>query len=486
MRAVLAMSMLAALVAVGATSDAADVDAGRLAARHGFASRDLGFVLFDPSDGRVLDEHNADEPFIPASTTKVATSVAALDVLGADFRFATTLLATGEIVDGTLHGDLYLRGGGDPTLTSDDLRALVAELRAAGVRRIDGALWFDESLYPRAAEIDALQPEAAQYNPAVSALSVNYNRIELRWRRDGGGRRTTAILSPADGGALPVESIGAGVLEAKLDPRIDFLFVGEPRPRWLLAPHLPPSGSTFLPLRGDPGPVAAELLVTLARRAGIELPTARRGVAPAGARVIARHESAPLRDVVQGLLRFSNNLTAELTGLATSHRLSGTGLALEASARRVAAWWQDRLPATSFRGFVATNHSGLSSVTRHTPRQMAAILRYGAAGGASGVRLQDVLALRERGDDARGAAEGGPPVRAKSGTLLYADGLVGFLTTRSGRELGFVILLTDADARARLDATRDVRIAASPPEAVDWTARAKALERELVARWADA
>ena len=74
-------------------------------------------------------------------------------------------------------------------------------------------------------------------------------------------------------------------------------------------------------------------------------------------------------------------------------------------------------------------------------------------------------------------------MRAKSGTLLYADGLVGFLTTRRGRELGFVILLTDGDARARLDAGRDTRIAISPPEAADWTGRAKALERDLIARW---
>jgi serine-type D-Ala-D-Ala carboxypeptidase/endopeptidase (penicillin-binding protein 4) len=482
--AVLALGLLIGLVQLPVRA-LARVDAEQLATRHGFAPSQLGFLLFDPATGAVLDEHDADTAFIPASTTKVATALAALDVLGADFRFATTLLATGDVVDGTLRGDLYLRGGGDPTLSSDDLRALVAELRAAGVRRVDGALFFDETLYPRAPEIDALQPEAAPYNPAVSALSVNYNRIELRWRRDAGGRRTTEVLSPADGGALPVRSIGTGVLDADLDPRIEFLFSAEPGPRWLLSPRRAPSGSAFLPVRGAPGPVVAERLVTLAERAGVTLPAPRRGTAPDEARVVARHESPPLREVAAGLLRFSNNLTAELTGLATSHRLTGIGLALEASARRVAAWWQDRLPQTSFRGFVAANHSGLSSVTRVTPRQMASILRYGAAGGASGVRLQEILALRERGDDAHATPAGGPVLRAKSGTLLYADGLVGFLTTRAGRELGFAILLTDAGARARLDATRDVRIAASPPEAVDWTARAKALERELVARWAD-
>ena len=481
-------TLLASAVALAGAARADGADPAAVAARHGFSPDVLGVMLFDPATGEVLAQHGADRPFIPASTTKVTTALAALEILGPGHRFATTLLATGEVTDGTLHGDLQLRGGGDPTLDTDGLRELVAGLRAAGIRRVAGTFCFDESLFPRAAEIDLLQPASVQYNPAVSALSVNYNRVELRWRRDGQGRFSAKVLSPADGGALPVRGIATGAFTGgALDPRIDFVFAPEPSPRWLLSPRLAARGSAFLPVKGDPGPVAAELLATLAERDGIVLPEARRCSAPAGAREIARHESAPLAEVVTGLLHYSNNLTAELTGLAASHRLAGSGLALEPSARRLAAWWQDRLPETSFAGFVAANHSGLSSMTRHTPRQMAAVLRYGAA-GAAGVRLQDLLPTRDLGEN---GASGGAPrddapgtaVRAKSGTLLWADGLVGFLTTRRGRELGFVILLTDADARARLDAERDTRIAASPPEATDWTGRAKALERDLVARW---
>jgi D-alanyl-D-alanine carboxypeptidase/D-alanyl-D-alanine-endopeptidase (penicillin-binding protein 4) len=228
--------------------------------------------------------------------------------------------------------------------------------------------------------------------------------------------------------------------------------------------------------------VAAELLASLAKQADIRLPAPTRGAVPPGAREIARHESPRLVTIVEGLLRYSNNLTAELIGLAASHRLSGEGLALEPSARRLAAWWQDRLPETSFRGFVAANHSGLSSVTRHSPRQLAAILRYGRS-GAAGAPFEQLLHTREIAGQAGDGAAPEAIVHAKTGTLLYADGLVGFLTDRRGRELGFVILLTDLDARARLDAGRDVRIAVSPPEATDWTARAKALERALVTRW---
>jgi D-alanyl-D-alanine carboxypeptidase/D-alanyl-D-alanine-endopeptidase (penicillin-binding protein 4) len=482
------LRLLAAVVlcaAVAGSVRADDADPASIAARHGFAPDVVGVVLFDAASGEVLLQHGADRPFIPASTTKITTSLAALEILGPEYRFATVLLATGEVADGTLHGDLWLRGGGDPTLSTDGLRELVAGLRGAGIRRVEGGFFFDESLSPRAPEIDLLQPESAQYNPAVSALSVNYNRLELRWQRDLKGRPTGQLWSPADGGALPVRGIATGTLDASLDPRIEFVFAPDPSPRWLLSPHLASSGSAFLPVRGDPGPVAAELLATLAAKSGVTLPRAQRGNVPTAAREIARHESPPLVEVVTGLLRYSNNLTAELTGLAASRQLAGSGLGLEPSARRLAAWWQDRLPDTSFAGFVAANHSGLSSVTRHTPRQLAAVLRHGASGAASGIRLQDVLPTRELGENGRPAGEGvaGNTVRAKSGTLLYADGLVGFLTTRRGRELGFVILLTDVDARARLDAGRDTRIALSPPEASEWTGRAKALERDLVARW---
>jgi serine-type D-Ala-D-Ala carboxypeptidase/endopeptidase (penicillin-binding protein 4) len=74
-------------------------------------------------------------------------------------------------------------------------------------------------------------------------------------------------------------------------------------------------------------------------------------------------------------------------------------------------------------------------------------------------------------------------VSAKSGTMNYADGLVGFFTTHSGRQLGFAILLTDFRRRASLDATFDVRIPAAPPDSHGWTKRAKKLERALVSDW---
>jgi D-alanyl-D-alanine carboxypeptidase/D-alanyl-D-alanine-endopeptidase (penicillin-binding protein 4) len=453
-------------------------DPAELVARHGFRTDDLGFLLFDPASGRVLAEHRADSPFIPASTEKVGTALAALDTLGPGFRFATTLYATGPVENGVLGGDLVLRGGGDPTLDTNALRTLVADLASAGVTRIEGAFLVDDSLYPRASEIDPRQPEAATYNPAVSALSVNYNRIELRWQRETTDQHRIAatITSPAAGGQLPVIGVGADVLDGQPDPRIEFVFAAAPSPRWLLSPQLPARGRVFLPVKTEPALIAAELFTVLAARAGIALPPVRPGATPAAAREIARVESAPLTDVIEKMLDYSNNLTAELVGLATSRALTSQGLTLSASAERLTRWWQEQLPGTSFQGFVAANHSGLSAATRNTPRQLGAILRHGLV-----ARAAILPALLEAHDPDGGAGE--PAVRAKSGTMHYADGLVGLLRAPDGKERGFVILLTDARKRRELDADRDLRVAAPPPGARDWTARAKALERDLLRCW---
>jgi D-alanyl-D-alanine carboxypeptidase/D-alanyl-D-alanine-endopeptidase (penicillin-binding protein 4) len=128
-----------------------------------------------------------------------------------------------------------------------------------------------------------------------------------------------------------VTGIGTAVLDGQPDPRVEFVFAATPSPRWMLSPQLPARGRVFLPVKTEPALLAAELFTTLATRAGIPLPAARAGALPTGAREIARVESAPLAAVIEKMLDYSNNLTAELLGLATSHALTGQGLTLAAS-----------------------------------------------------------------------------------------------------------------------------------------------------------
>jgi D-alanyl-D-alanine carboxypeptidase/D-alanyl-D-alanine-endopeptidase (penicillin-binding protein 4) len=173
-------------------------------------------------------------------------------------------------------------------------------------------------------------------------------------------------------------------------------------------------------------------------------------------------------------------LSAELIGQVATRTSSGHPLSLHESAAMLTDWYRRTLTNTNWQGFFSANHSGLSSATRHSPRQMADILRYGWTLPVGRSTFPQLLPPShwEREDNHNNS-----PVKAKSGTMDYADGLVGFLTTTRGQQLGFVILLTDFPRRAALDATFDVRLTDPSPEAHAWTERAKALEHALVTSW---
>ena len=119
---------------------------------------DLSYVVSDLETGQVLEAHDADIDLPPASVTKAITALYALDKLGPNYRYRTRLLATGTITNGRLDGDLILAGGGDPTLSTDDLGGMAKRLKEAGVKTVSGRfLVFAEAL-PPIREIDEGQP----------------------------------------------------------------------------------------------------------------------------------------------------------------------------------------------------------------------------------------------------------------------------------------------------------------------------------------
>ncbi len=192
----LALVVLPALAADKPATDATLIEAA------GFAADDVGFLVVDLKDGRVVAEHNPDRPFIPASVAKIASIAPALEILGGDHHFTTTLQAEGAVRDGVLAGSLTLRGGGDPFLTGDDLQVMAKALAATGIRKVAGGFRYDDSLLVDVPEINAMQPEAAGYNTGVSALGVNFNRIRFYWKTDrrrsvGLGRRGQREPDPA-------------------------------------------------------------------------------------------------------------------------------------------------------------------------------------------------------------------------------------------------------------------------------------------------
>ncbi|MEA2780122.1 MAG: hypothetical protein QOK29_1666 [Rhodospirillaceae bacterium] len=446
----------------------------QLIAGFGFSDSDIGFVLVDPQSGRTFDEKHPDALFLPASVTKLPTVYAAKQILGAGYRFPTTLLRHGA--------DLYLQGGGDPVLTANDLEALAAQLPRAKGNSASGRFFYDDGLMPSLPETNDRQPVAAVYNAGIGALDVNFNRIEVSWsRRNADSPLEFRATSVADGLIVPTDWVDFAPAAADLPPEMPFLYAGDgSADHWQYSTRLPDQGATFLPVKGSSLHTAL-IFRQLAILAGTSLPPAQPGRAPADAEIIGRIESRPLADIIPGLLHYSNNLSAELLGLAATRQLTGRALSLSDSSRTLNAWLEARLPGVDWRGFRLENHSGLSLHSRISPRQMASLL---VLIGADPVVTASLPTLNHGGITA--AASNGPPERllaGKSGTMDYASGLVGYLAARDGRPLAFAIFVFDRDRRAALDATFDGRILEPTPQARDWTRRARALEAALLKRW---
>jgi D-alanyl-D-alanine carboxypeptidase/D-alanyl-D-alanine-endopeptidase (penicillin-binding protein 4) len=129
-----------------------------------------GLVLVVDAEGNELVSQNTDEPFVPASVTKIVTAWLAMEVLGGDYRFETRFYLDAKRV-------LYVRGGGDPFLISEELAPLAAELVAKiGKKPITGMV-IDASYYPSSLRIPGIERTGDAYNALNSALAVNFNTI---------------------------------------------------------------------------------------------------------------------------------------------------------------------------------------------------------------------------------------------------------------------------------------------------------------------
>jgi serine-type D-Ala-D-Ala carboxypeptidase/endopeptidase (penicillin-binding protein 4) len=439
----------------------------------GFRAGDVGYILLEVHSGRILAENAPDEEFMPASVAKLVTCYAAEQILGADYRFSTRLFRRGA--------DLYLEGGGDPVLTADDLNTLVMQLQAAGTGGV-ARFYYDDTLMPVLPEIDPGQPEAALYNAGLGALNVDFNAIQVTWSRaNGNGRLEFQARSVADGMTVPTGWISFEPAPGNLPPGALFIHAGSATTdRWQYARQMPDHGTIFLPVK-NASLHAASVFREVASLAGVELPAPQAGLVPAGSIEVGRIDSPPLAEIIAGLLHYSNNMSAELLGLAAARKLTGRSLSLAQSSQALAAWLQSRAPGADWRGMRLENNSGFSAKSRISPRQMAEIL---ALIAADPPLMDNLHPLRIDGSPkASASGDAAPGAAGKSGTMDYASGLAGYLPTAGGQRLAFAIFVFDRQRRAALDARMDPRVLDPPPETRDWGRRARALEDALLKMW---
>jgi D-alanyl-D-alanine carboxypeptidase/D-alanyl-D-alanine-endopeptidase (penicillin-binding protein 4) len=265
---------------------------------------------------RPLFAHDADRAMNPASVMKLVTTFVALELLGPDYRWRTEAYADGPLERGVLHGDLVLRGRGDPKITVEQWQAFMTRLRATGLDAIDGRLALDRSAF----DVPAYDPGAFDgepqkpYNVGPDALLVNFKAADLVFTPDASTGRAGVRLDPPLPGvnvaAPPLDAGPCGDWRSALRPRFDddgrgarISFAGSfaaacgEREWWISlldAPHY-----------------AHQMFTVYFRAAGgrFDGPMIERP-APAGARPLAVLESPPLYDVVRDVNKFSNNVMA--------------------------------------------------------------------------------------------------------------------------------------------------------------------------------
>lgn len=470
---------------VAAQAPARSVAASDSAAALRFASRaesillatpvskgEWGLLVVDAATGQPLYALNPDSFFVPASNMKLLTTALALDTLGVDYRFRTTVESPGALSSsGTLSGDLVLVGRGDPNLSNrkfpfeskeefdgppskvfDDLAAKIA---ARGVRKISGDIVADDSYFPRERYPDGWEIDDMvwEYGAAVSALVVNDNTVKV-------------TLTP---GASP----GSPVHSSIEPPQNEFTLSN-------LVSTSPAKEKSDLTLTRDPGAPLVTITGTLAAHSSprelvlaIQEPAsfaaflfsqslAARGIswtgklrvqhdpdpAEASRNVLAEHLSLPLGTSVKLVNKISQNLHTEVL-LRASARSQGRWSSPDDLPEFPVAFYQRAgIPAGDV---IQTDGSGLSRHDMVTPRAFVALLEFAQQqpwftpffDSLPVAGVDGTLGERFKNSPIVGR------IHAKTGSVTHVRSLSGYADTPSGRRLIFSLLSNNQGGRKR-------------------------------------
>jgi len=338
--------------------------------------RDAAAVVVAPLDGGALQwDDNQKKPMNPASTMKLVTTYAALHLLGPAFTFRTEVLAEGPLAGDVLRGELYVRGGGDPHLVIENLWQLATRIRGFGIRDIRGDLVLDKGIFgPLAHDPGQFDGEEGRaYNVGPDALLLNFKSIAVTFVPDTAARVARVMVIPEVAGMkfprmVPGVEGGCGDwrgrLRADINDPMNLRFGGT-------YPLACGERAIYLGALGHTNYFGAVFRALWERQGGSWNGKVREGAVPAGARLVAAQESAPLAMLIRDINKFSNNvmtqqlfLTMGAAGGAAGNPERGAGAVRELlSARGIAA-----------PELVLENGCGLSRIERISAGTLAGVL----------------------------------------------------------------------------------------------------------------
>lgn len=392
---------------------------------------------------------NADVARNPASTMKVVTTAAALEILGPTFTWRTEALADGALEGDLLRGNLVLRGGGDPLLTAEDVWRILRALRGRGIRRISGDLVIDNTRF-QVADTDSGAFDGQQYrayNALPDAMLVNFSATDFivsawnggitvtvdppsaairtvnRVRGTGGScassrRKLTHAITPDDGG-ITVEF--AGEYPLACGPYTL-------RRSVLTAPQY--SYGLFRALWEEMGG---------AIDGGLRLATT-----PVTGLSLHVHDSRTLAEIIGAVNKFSNNVMARQLLLTIGWQVGGAPGTTVLGAAAIAAWLRDQ--RIDMPHLLVDNGAGLSRRARASAAGLGRLLVHMAASPNAPeflaslplAGLDGTMARRLKDSPLRGRA------RIKTGLLNGVRSMAGYLTSASGETFAVVMLAEHA------------------------------------------
>ena len=425
------------------------------------------FVVMDANSKEVVQAHNAHVGLPPASVVKALTALYAMDVLGGEHVFETKVLGTGYLDSGgVLKGDLILCGGGDPELTTDGLGDLSKQLVEMGITSISGKLYVWSGSLPFAERIDRNQPEHVAYNPAVSGIMLNRNRIRFEWTRKSGGYDLN--LDARSGRYTADVTVAKISAQERMGKVYTYEDLGGTDGWTVAKAALGKGGARWLPTR-QPVAYAGEVFRSVSEQNGLVLPESEEtSVIPSDSFIMAKRESPVMSKILKDMLKYSYNLTAEAVGMAASAKRLGRPVSVSDSAREMNRWARERFGQV---GIEQVDHSGLGDRSRIAPIALATLL-------TDPWCKETLVPLIKMKSVA--ASKGTIKKWHKTGTLHYASGLAGYLDMPNGRELTFAIFSVDFDRRKRADLKGSER----PPGSKSWGQRARHLQNRLINSWA--
>ncbi len=413
---------------------------------------EIGVIAVSALNGDVIYEKNADELRIPASVCKVFTAYAALKKLKPTTTFKTTVFANGPIRDGKLVGDLFIKGGGDPSLVSERMWMLVNELTRSGIKQITGNLIADSSFFDQeknpASRPKYLKDQA--YNAPIGALSFNFNTTTIFVRPgEAAGSPPTVYTDPENSYIDVVNQAttgAAGSSNTIVVSRTNFV-EGDIGDTVLLRGSIPSDKKELRFYRNivNPALYTAHMFKTFWEQRGLRFTGhIEEGLVPSAAKQILEFDSLPMWQIVWGMNKFSNNFVADQILKKVGAEVKSPPGTIQKGIDALA----DALEEIGIakKSYHISDGSGLTRDTKVTARQVVKVLL--AAQKDFATAPEFISSLGVAGED--GTIRSRFPnsnvqglLRAKTGSLDGVTSLAGFVPSADGELIAFAVLLND-------------------------------------------